>query len=566
MFGHTARAGRSAWRIATFAALALFATGVVTTAKAETRVLKFYNLHTKEKGSFSYKSNGRYNNGELKKINWFLRDWRKGEQTQIDPRLLDLIWEAYRQSGSNGLINVVSSYRSPATNSMLRSRSSGVAKSSQHTLGKALDFFIPDVPLAKMREIGLKMQVGGVGYYPKSGSPFVHFDVGNARHWPRMNRKQLMAVFPNGNTVHVPSDGKPLPGYQQAMASYKQRRGSSSIQVANASSGSSGGGKTLLAMLFGGGSDEAEDEAESAPAPRAPVRAAPAQQQVQVAAVVPQSRPTQALPGGVAVPVGDRFDVGAPASAPAPAQTEVAALDTAQIPVPTWAPGRAVPSEVGQPAQATRDDAVSTLVAALEEQATETLASGQLAYAVPTPANRPPFEAVLTEQPAAASGSTIAKAAPAQETMKAVEMAAKAPTPRPQIDPQAAKPVQALMTAAAASPSKPRPQPVATAEAPAVIAGKGGRVLNAAVPQSRKPKVLDPQEAIASRFQIAALVSDTDSRTGRLATAEPDASRLVGNLPRTLFASGFAPTTPSGKSDRFSGSAVNFLPMVKVGQ
>ena len=475
MFGHTARAGRSAWRLATFAALALLIGGTVTAAKAETRVLKFYNLHTKEKGSFSYKSNGRYNSGELKKINWFLRDWRKGEQTQIDPRLLDLIWEAYRQSGSNALINVVSSYRSPATNSMLRSRSSGVAKKSQHTLGKALDFYIPDVPLAKLREIGLKMQVGGVGYYPKSGSPFVHFDVGNARHWPRMNRKQLMAVFPNGNTVHVPSDGKPLPGYQQALASYKQRRGGSSIQVANAGSGSSGGGKTLLAMLFGDG-DEGEDEVQSAPTPRAPVKAAAAPK-VEVASVVPQARPSRDLPGGVAVPVGDRFDTGAPASAAAPAQTEVAALINAQIPVPTWAP-----------------------------------------------------------------------------------------SPRPQIDPQATKPVPALMTAAASSAPKSRPQPADAAVAAAATSGKGGRVLNAVVQDTPKPKVLDPQEAIASRFKIAALVSDTDSRAARLATAKPDAGRLVGNLPSTLFASGFAPAANAGKSDRFSGSAVNFLPMVKVGQ
>jgi len=562
MFGHTARAGRSVWRLATFAALALLVGGTVTAAKAETRVLKFYNLHTKEKGSFSYKSNGRYNNGELKKINWFLRDWRKGEQTQIDPRLLDLIWEAYRQSGSNGLINVVSSYRSPATNSMLRSRSSGVAKKSQHTLGKALDFYIPDVPLAKLREIGLKMQVGGVGYYPKSGSPFVHFDVGNARHWPRMNRKQLMAVFPNGNTVHVPSDGKPLPGYQQALASYKQRRGGSSIQVANAGSGSSGGGKTLLAMLFGDG-DESDDEVQSAPAPRAPVKAAAPK--VEVASVVPQSRPTRQLPGGVAVPVGDRFDTGAPASAAAPAETEVAALSNAQIPVPTWAPSRAVPAEASD-APAAREDAVSTLVAALEKQASETVASGQMAYAVPTPGNRPQFESILKDAPATAT----AKVAPARETMEAVQMAAKAPTPRPQIDPKASAPVQALMTTASNTPRRQTtPSRVAAAAAAPAVAGsgKGGRVLNAALLQSApKPKVLDPQEAIASRFQIGALVSDTDSRTQRLASAEPDAGRLVGNLPRTLFASGFAPATDSGKSDRFSGSAVNFLPMVKLGE
>ncbi|RAI32807.1 hypothetical protein CH341_32045, partial [Rhodoplanes roseus] len=93
---------------------------------------------------------------------------------------------------------------------MLRSRSSGVAKRSQHTAGKAMDFFIPGVPLEKLRKIASKKQVGGVGYYPTSGSPFVHLDVGSVRHWPRMTRRQLLALFPDGKTLHIPSDGKPL--------------------------------------------------------------------------------------------------------------------------------------------------------------------------------------------------------------------------------------------------------------------------------------------------------------------------------------------------------------------
>ncbi|MGO7418250.1 DUF882 domain-containing protein, partial [Rhizobium ruizarguesonis] len=80
--------------------------------------------------------------------------------------------------------------RRTETNEMLRgrSRNSGVAEKSQHMLGKAMDFFIPDVKLATLRGIGMKMQVGGVGFYPKSGSPFVHMDVGGVRAWPRMSR------------------------------------------------------------------------------------------------------------------------------------------------------------------------------------------------------------------------------------------------------------------------------------------------------------------------------------------------------------------------------------------
>lgn len=123
-------------------------------------------------------------------------------------------------------------------------------------LGKAMDFYIPGVKLATLREIGMQMQIGGVGFYPTSGSPFVHMDVGGVRAWPRMSRQELVRIFPKGNTLHVPSDGKPLPGYEQALADYKKRVSSSSIQVASsagsgpASSGGGGKRKTLLQALL----------------------------------------------------------------------------------------------------------------------------------------------------------------------------------------------------------------------------------------------------------------------------------------------------------------------------
>src|SRR5690606_11049560 len=198
----------------------------------------------------------------LKKINNFLRDWRRNEPTKMDPRLLDLVWETYQAVGAKDYIHVVSAYRSPATNSMLRKRSKGVANKSQHMLGKAMDFYIPGVSLKKLRDTGLRMQVGGVGYYPRSGSPFVHLDVGNVRHWPRMSRQELVAVFPNGKTLHVPSDGKPLPGFEAALASYESRKknGTTALALASSSSKSSRSGG-LLSALFGGGADEEEDSA-----------------------------------------------------------------------------------------------------------------------------------------------------------------------------------------------------------------------------------------------------------------------------------------------------------------
>ena len=214
-------------RLLTLAFLTIFVSlAALTPADAETRKLKLYFLHTKEKATITYKKNGRYIPAGLSKINTFLRDWRRNEPTRMDPDLLDLVWDIYRQSGSSDYINVVSAYRSPATNNMLRKRGRGVAKRSQHTLGKALDFFLPDVNLAKLRKIGLIEQLGGVGYYPSSGSPFIHIDTGSVRHWPRMSRKELVRIFPGGKTLHVPSDGKPLPGYNQAVASYNAKKSS----------------------------------------------------------------------------------------------------------------------------------------------------------------------------------------------------------------------------------------------------------------------------------------------------------------------------------------------------
>nr|CAD6630219.1 hypothetical protein RKHAN_04159 [Rhizobium sp. Khangiran2] len=153
--------------------------GFVEVAAAEDRSLKLFFTHTGERATITYKRDGRFDQKGLAQINRLLRDWRKNEPARMDPRLLDLVWEIYGRSGAKDYVHIVSAYRSPATNNMLRgrSRSSGVAKNSQHTLGKAMDFFIPGVKLSKLRALAMQAQVGGVGYYPTSGSPFVHLDV-----------------------------------------------------------------------------------------------------------------------------------------------------------------------------------------------------------------------------------------------------------------------------------------------------------------------------------------------------------------------------------------------------
>jgi uncharacterized protein YcbK (DUF882 family) len=192
-------------------------------AEGDTRTITMHHLHTGEDITITFKRDGRYDDAALEKLNWFLRDWRRSESTHMDPHLIDLVWEVQREVGAKDPIQVVCGYRSPQTNAMLRHRSAGVARFSQHMLGHAMDFFIPGVPLEHLREIGLRLQRGGVGFYPESGSPFVHMDTGGIRMWPRMTRDELARVFPDGRTVHIPTDGRPLAGYALALADIRKR-------------------------------------------------------------------------------------------------------------------------------------------------------------------------------------------------------------------------------------------------------------------------------------------------------------------------------------------------------
>jgi uncharacterized protein YcbK (DUF882 family) len=227
------------------------------TALNETRTLSFHHTHSDEDITVTFKRDGRYDEEALNQLNHYLRDWRSQEQTTMDRHLFDILWEVYRDVDGKKPIQIISSYRSPATNAMLRRRSSGVARFSQHMLGHAMDFFIPEVPLEQIRAAGLRLQRGGVGFYPTSGSPFVHLDTGSIRHWPRMNHDQLARVFPDGRTVHVPSDGKPLKGYELALADI-EKRGSGDDASAKSKPG-------LLASLFKGKSNDEDDEGGSAP-------------------------------------------------------------------------------------------------------------------------------------------------------------------------------------------------------------------------------------------------------------------------------------------------------------
>jgi uncharacterized protein YcbK (DUF882 family) len=234
-------------------ALLTFASAPMQGAAAfgETRTLSFFHTHTRESLTVTFRRNGQVDEGALSQLNWFLRDWRVEKPAQMDPRLFDILWEVYRESGSSQPINIISAYRSPETNGALRRRSSGVAEHSQHMLGKAMDIRLPDVETGRLRAIAMKMQYGGVGYYPSSA--FVHVDTGNVRAWPRMSQQQLVQLFPDGKTLHLPSNGKPLAGYELAKAEIPARNASLATQ-ASAGAGPSIG--NLFANLFGRGNTQ----------------------------------------------------------------------------------------------------------------------------------------------------------------------------------------------------------------------------------------------------------------------------------------------------------------------
>jgi uncharacterized protein YcbK (DUF882 family) len=145
------------------------------------RALTFHHTHTGERLTAEYFSAGSYVADALAAINRHLRDFRTGEEHVIDPALLDLLHRLNGLTGSHKPFQVISGFRSPKTNQMLRARSHGVAAGSLHMVGKAIDIRLADVPLPKLQAAALSLRAGGVGYYPLPD--FVHVDTGRVRKW-----------------------------------------------------------------------------------------------------------------------------------------------------------------------------------------------------------------------------------------------------------------------------------------------------------------------------------------------------------------------------------------------
>ena len=558
-------------------------------ASAETRSLKLHYLHTKEKAEIVFKRNGRYDQAGLKKLNRFLRDWRRNEPTRMDPQLFDLVWEVYKQVGARGYINVVSAYRSPATNEMLRRTRGGQAKKSQHMLGKAMDFYIPGVKLDKLRATAMKMQGGGVGYYPKSGSPFVHLDVAGVRAWPRMSRQELSRLFPDGKTLHLPPDGKPLPGYKTALADYKRRGGaivSSSSGNSDTSTKRSGG---LLAALFGGGDEDEEPEAiASAPKP------VPAPPQTQLAALpgVPDAPAEVAPEVAFALPVQPPIPVARPvieqqpvvvaALAPPapilPAQAEInafaaaanaevatetptlidlttirapipqlladralgqkpaadtAAVEVAALPVPSLIRARMQARTSEQPAQDLRIAAALVGRAAEASPAKVSPAAADVVAILPSGED---FVPLPIRRPGDRAGDRVPVAAPAE-----IELASLAPVQR-------GARVIASSASIMASRKGDRPTAAAAAEQPQRSSIR------------TEPKLTD---TIISKWALA------QDSVKTMASPPGKARKFVGaqlrEAPKIVYANAFAPGGGDLPHNQFTGSAVNFINVARFG-
>ncbi|HQR10743.1 MAG TPA: DUF882 domain-containing protein [Casimicrobiaceae bacterium] len=145
------------------------------------RTLSFRHTHTGETLSVDYASGDTYFSASLERVNWLLRDFRNGESRAIDPQLLDQLHLLAGLTGTVAPFEVISGYRSPATNDFLRRRSGGVAEHSLHLEGRAIDIRLADVALGDLRDAAFSLRAGGVGFYPQS--QFVHLDTGRIRRW-----------------------------------------------------------------------------------------------------------------------------------------------------------------------------------------------------------------------------------------------------------------------------------------------------------------------------------------------------------------------------------------------
>lgn len=163
---------------------ALFVPAIATPAFARgggAMRVSFRNAHTGDSFSGTYRVGDKYLPGAFDRINVTLRDFRTGEVFPIDPRTIDILAHVQRRVGTNKPLEIISGYRSPKTNAMLRRTSTGVARKSLHMTGQAIDFRLPGYSTRRLSKHAQSLKAGGVGFYPKSN--FIHVDTGKVRSW-----------------------------------------------------------------------------------------------------------------------------------------------------------------------------------------------------------------------------------------------------------------------------------------------------------------------------------------------------------------------------------------------
>ena len=168
-----------------FLGLALSAAAIPVYARKhynQPRTLSLHHLHTEKRIEVVYRIGDSYKRDALRKLNEFLSDFRTGDVAAIDPKLFDQLYHIDQRLGfPSGSIEILSAYRSPRTNAMLRKASRGVARNSLHMSGKALDIRFSGTSTRRVRDSAIALRSGGVGFY--SGSDFVHIDTGSVRRW-----------------------------------------------------------------------------------------------------------------------------------------------------------------------------------------------------------------------------------------------------------------------------------------------------------------------------------------------------------------------------------------------
>ncbi|WP_420836752.1 DUF882 domain-containing protein [Bradyrhizobium algeriense] len=508
---------KAGYRIGLTSLLLLAGAGSVhdATALNETRTLSFHHTHSDEDLTVTFKRDGRYDEEALKKLNHFLRDWRSQDSTTMDRHLFDILWEVYRDVDGKKPIQIISAYRSPATNSMLRRRSSGVARFSQHMLGHAMDFYIPDVPLEQIRAAGLRLQRGGVGFYPTSGSPFVHLDTGSVRHWPRMTQDQLARVFPDGRTVHLPSNGGPMKGYELARADIERRGNGSDAATVKM--------PNLFAALFKSGkSTEEDDEGAS------------------VSVKNEKPAPTSVTAAKSADPVPT------PRAKPVSATIQLASADAQIVSAP-----KAKPESKPEAKQASADNADPK-----PQTPADIINSRGFWDDVPKSAN----QATPAQVAALRARQALAAATDPQPTASVTEAFNKAMA----YAPAASSPVDRANVVAASAPVPPRPTRLARNAGAATeintVVAKGAQGQDAVVATSTRLAAARGNDVWMRVVMLAPSASSAMSTTV-LGDTEMTQMRSYFVKPKAAIAMAFSEDPMMGMTcDRFTGSATAQLP------